>query len=114
MVESLLGSSLPAFIFVTVLLLGFGALMTGRACANTWKPYWQVLAYSVPLAAFGRFLKWSLLSADGLSVSGFLIDLFVTALIGIVSYRIFLARNMVRQYPWLYQRDGVFSWRDRA
>ena len=114
MVEALLGSSLPAFIFVTVILLGFGALMTGRAVASTWRPSWQVVAYCVPLAMTGRFLKWSLLGANGLSVSGFLIDLVVITAIGLVAYRIFLARNMVRQYPWLYRSAGLFSWRERA
>jgi hypothetical protein len=23
------------------------------------------------------------------------------------------ARKMVCQYPWLYERSGLFSWRDR-
>jgi hypothetical protein len=24
------------------------------------------------------------------------------------------ARKMVKQYPWLYERSGLFSWRERS
>jgi len=29
----------------------------------------------------------------------------------VVAYRVIRAHKMVTQYPWLYQRAGLFSWR---
>lgn len=113
MTETLLGSSVASFIGVTVLLIGFASWMTGRAVAGTWRSAWQVVGYGLALAAVSRFLKWSLMDADGLSVSGFLIDLAYVILMGLTAYRFTRARNMVRQYPWLYERRGPLSWREK-
>jgi branched-chain amino acid transport system ATP-binding protein len=33
--------------------------------------------------------------------------------IGLFAYRLNRARKMVSQYPWLYERAGLFRWRDR-
>ena len=34
--------------------------------------------------------------------------------VALVSHRFQLARLMVRQYPWLYERRGPLSWRRKA
>ena len=48
------------FLLVTVLMGGWAAWMTGRACAVTWRP-WIVLAlYLVVLAAAVRFIHMAL------------------------------------------------------
>jgi hypothetical protein len=31
-----------------------------------------------------------------------------------IGYRTTLARQMVRQYPWLYESSGPLSWRSRG
>ncbi|MBT7526201.1 MAG: hypothetical protein HN658_02755, partial [Rhodospirillales bacterium] len=46
-----------------------------------------------------------------LSVSGFLIDFMVITSIGLLSWRLMKAHMMVRQYPWIYARSGLFGWR---
>ena len=33
--------------------------------------------------------------------------------IGAVAYRFTRARQMVRQYPWLYRRKGLLDWEER-
>ncbi|WP_342641188.1 DUF6867 family protein [Rhodoligotrophos ferricapiens] len=113
MTEPLLGSSLSVFLGVTVVLAGFAAYMTGRAIAKTWRSPWQTVFYSIALAAVSRFLKWSLFGAEGLSLSGFLIDFIYLALVSFAAYRVTMANNMVRQYPWLYERSGIFAWKDK-
>ncbi|WP_338019209.1 DUF6867 family protein [Azospirillum doebereinerae] len=30
------------------------------------------------------------------------------------THRIAIARRMVNQYPWLYERNGPFAWRERV
>ena len=111
--EALLGTTLPVFIGVTVVLTGFAAFMTGQAVAVTWKPAWQVAVYSVLLGFADRFLTWALFQGELLSVSGYVIDTLVIMLIAFTAYRLTLARRMTVQYPWLYERTGVFTWREK-
>lgn len=98
---------------VTVILLGFAALMTGHALAATWRPYWHAIPYCLLLAFGDRFLVWGLFGGDGLSVSGYVIDWIYLLAVASAAYRATRARQMVQQYPWLYERSGVFSWRER-
>lgn len=111
--ETFLGSSVTVFIGVTVLLTGFAAYMTGQALANTWRPMHQLFFYCALLAAAARFLSYALFKGQLLSLSGFVIDAIVLTLIGLFAYRITKARKMIKQYPWLYQRAGLFGWRER-
>jgi hypothetical protein len=41
------------------------------------------------------------------------IDAAVLMLIAAFAFRLTRARKMVSQYPWLYERVGVFGWRSR-
>ena len=45
------------------------------------------------------------------SLSGYLIGTGVLMLIGTFAFRLTRARRMVLQYPWLYERTGLFTWR---
>ena len=35
------------------------------------------------------------------------------AAIGLGSFRLNQVRHMIDQYPWRYERSGVFSWREK-
>jgi Domain of unknown function (DUF6867) len=110
MMQSLLGTTFGVFFGITVVLTGFAAYMTGQAVADTWRPYWQVLVYCVPLAAAGRFLIYGLFDGELWSLSGYLIGVAVLMLIGSFAFRLTCARKMVGQYPWIYRRSGLFAW----
>jgi hypothetical protein len=100
-------------LFVTGILGGGAAWLTGRACAHTWRPLLQVIAYSILLGAVERFFHFALFEADLFSLASFLIDtLFMTA-IGCLSWRIARTTLMVTQYRWLYERSSLVSWRKR-
>lgn len=109
--EELLGARLGVFLGLTVCVMGFAAYATGQALANTWKPLWHAVLYAVLLGFGDRFLGFALFEGELLSPSGYLIDTAVLVAIALLGYRLNLARKMVRQYPWLYQRSGPFSWR---
>jgi hypothetical protein len=111
--ESLLGTSIAVFVTVTVIVIGFAAYMTGQAIANTWGAFWQLLIYCALLAFASRFLIFSLFDGELLSLSGYIIDAAVLMMIGAFAFRITRARKMVTQYPWLYERVGVFGWKSR-
>ncbi len=109
----LIGTTLAVFIGVTVMLMGFAAYMTGQAMANNWKPMWQLAAYCVLMGFADRFLTWALFQGDGMLVSGYVVDTVVLLIIGLFSYQLNKARRMTAQYPWIYERAGLFSWRER-
>ena len=104
-------SAWPVFLGVTVVLCGFAAFATGRALAGTWRPIWWTVPYCLLLALVGRFLQWSLFDGELLSLTGYAVDAAVLTAVGLVAYRVTQAARMVRQYPWLYVRAGLFTWR---
>ena len=110
--QGLLGTSFGVFFGITAVLTGFAAYMTGQAIAGTWRPYRQVLLYCALLGAAARFLIYGLFQGDLWSLTGYLIGTALLMLIGTFAFRLTRARKMVRQYPWLYRRTGLFSWRE--
>jgi hypothetical protein len=106
--------SLPVFIGITVVLMGGCAFMAGQALASTWRPLWQCFPYALGLAAADRFLGFALFGGDLWSLWGYGTDALVLTAIILAAYRMTQARRMVRQYPWLYERTGLFGWRDKA
>lgn len=106
--------SILVTIGITIILMGFGAFMTGQAIANTWRPAWQVVPYSLLLGFLDRFLVWGMFGGVGMSVAGYLIDTAFLLLVTFLAFRMTTARRMVLQYPWLYERTGPFSWREKS
>jgi len=114
MLESLLGTSPWAFLGLTVVLFGGAAWLMGQALAATWRPAWQNVVYGVMLGAASRFFQNALFAGDMFSLSGFVIDTAVITALALVSFRLTRAYKMVSQYPWLYERSGLFGWRQRG
>lgn len=110
--ESFLGTTVGVFVGVTGVVMGFAAYMTGQALANTWKPIWHAMVYCVLLAFASRFLIFGLFEGKLLSASGYLADVLVLVAAALFAYRLNQARKMVSQYPWLYERRGLFNWRE--
>ncbi len=111
--ETLLGTTPGVSFTVTVVVMGFAAFMTGQAMADTWKPVRQVVAYCLLLGLGDRFLIFSLFEGELLSLSGYVIDSAVLVAISLFAYRLTQVRKMTSQYPWIYERAGLLSWRDR-
>jgi len=101
----------PVFIGVTVILFGFAVAATGRALASTWRPAWWALPYSAMLGLLDRFIHWSLFDGELLAPAAYAVDTIILLAIALIAYRITQVARMVRQYPWLYRRAGLFSWR---
>lgn len=110
----ILGTSIPVFLFVILVLGGGCAFMMGQALASTWRSSLQLLPYSLLLAAFGRFLIHALYDGALLTISGYACDSTVVFIIALLAFRITRARTMVNQYPWLYDRAGLFGWREKG
>jgi len=112
--QDILGSSVPVFIGITLVIMGFATYMAGQALAAMWRPAWQIVPYVILLGMADRFLAWALFQAPLFAFVPYLFDTLVLAIICLTAYRLTRVRRMVSQYPWVYERAGLFGWRERA
>ncbi len=111
--ESLVGTTWPVSIGITVVIMGFAAAMIGQGLANAWSPVWHVVLYDILLGGADRFLVWGLFEGELFLLSGYLIDTVVLIAISLLAFRLTQVNRMITQYPWLYERAGLFAWRDK-
>lgn len=100
-------------VVVTGVIGGGAAWLAGRAIAHTWRAYWQLIPYMILLGAGVRFVHFALFQANPASVPSYVIDTAYLVAVASLAFRITRVTQMVRQYPWLYQRDGLLRWRGR-
>lgn len=101
------------FLLVTVVMGGWAAWMTGRAVAITWRPFLQLVAYTLVLGLFIRFIHFALFEATLLTLHYYLVDTLVLFAFCLAGWRYNRTRQMTTQYRWLYERTGPFSWKVR-
>jgi hypothetical protein len=112
--QSLLGTSLGVFIGLTVIIIGGAAIMTGRALADSWKSAWQVVFACVGLTVVDRFLTYALFGGELLHLSGIVIEFAVITAMALVAHRLTLVHKMVAQYPWRYERESLWTYREKS
>src|ERR687887_88580 len=66
--------SLGIFLLVSVLMGGGAAWLAGRAIAATWRLWWHVALYMLPLSLAVRFLHFALFDGKFLSLHYYLVD----------------------------------------
>ncbi|MGA2892608.1 MAG: DUF6867 family protein [Xanthobacteraceae bacterium] len=103
--------SFGVFLFVTVVLGGGAAALAGRAIALTWRPQWQVFAYALILGGAVRFIHFALFGGTLLSPHYYIIDAVVCIAFGFAGFRGARAGQMVTQYRWLNEPNGLMRWR---
>lgn len=108
------GSYVWEFIFVTLILGGSAARVTGSANAKTWRPYPQTVAYVLLLGLGVRFLHFALFQRSLLSIQFYAIDEIFLQAIAAYGFHKMRAGQMTRQYRWLFERSGSTSWVKRA
>ena len=101
-------------LLVTGVLGGGAAWLTGRAIAGTWRPYWHVIFYLALLGAAVRFIHFALFEGYLLSPPSYALDTLYFLVVGSLAFRMTRTTQMVRQYPWAYERTGPLSWRSRG
>jgi hypothetical protein len=98
------------FLLVTVLMGGSAARATGSAIASTWR---QVLLAALLLTFAVRFFHYALFYEPLLSLKNFIVDYIVVSAACAFGFWMTRVRQMVEQYPWAYERAGLFGWRRR-
>jgi len=103
-------------------VFGGFALMTGQALARTWRHWAQGFGYGVLLWSGARLAEFVLFVGRSQTLPEYIAEnpgfcavsaLYLIA-VTIIAHRITLARMMVAQYPWLFERAGLFSWRAKG
>lgn len=111
MIEALLGMPLSVYVGCTVAIAGGASWLSGRALALGWRPAWSVIPTAVGLALADRFFVWALFAGEFYPLVGTLAEFATVLVLGSIAHRYTLARRMVRQYPWLYERSSPLNWR---
>jgi hypothetical protein len=99
------------FLLLTVGIGGAAAYASGKAIAQTWRPFRQVPLYCLLLAAGVRFCHFALFEEPLLSPVSYAVDFLVALLCAALGFRLVRARQMATQYRWLFTRSGVLGWR---
>jgi len=107
------GDTLGMVLLFNLVLVGPASFASGQAVGSTWRPWWQLVLYTALLSAGLRFFDYGLADGELLSVGGFLLGWLVQFAIAAFAYRLTRVRQMIRQYPWLYQRKGLLGWEER-
>jgi hypothetical protein len=113
--------SLVEFIFITGILGGGTAWITGRATALGWSSSMQLLVYILLLTVALRFIHFSLFSGTFLLpfstlATGFyyyVVDFIILTAFAAIGRRMTRAEQMATQYGFLYDRAGLFGWRQK-
>jgi hypothetical protein len=103
--------SFGVFLLVTVILGGGATVLSGRAIAETWRPWWQVVAYSFILGGAVRFIHFSLFDGTLLSAHYYMVDSAVCMAFGFLGFRTARVAQMLTQYCWINEPDGPLRWR---
>ena len=101
-------------LFVTGILGGLAAWATGRALAETWRPYHQLVIYMMLLGGAVRFAHFALFGGELFSIPSYLADMLYLLAVASLAFRMTRAQRMTTQYRWLYERTGPFTWRARV
>ena len=110
----LLETHLGGTIIITVIMMGFAAWTTGRAVAVTWRPFWQVMVYPLLLGLVDRGLNRVFAEGELWSISGYLLDAAFLVAVSVLAHRLARARKLTTQYPWIFERSGPLSWREKS
>ena len=109
-----ISSSWGEFVLLYVVLTGGAAFMAGQGMALEWRSRWIAALSCVPIAGAARFLDHALFEGDLWSLLGYGVVLAICLVAALVAHRLTEVGMMIRQYPWLYERTGVFTWRSKA
>ena len=90
------------FLLVTLGMGGAAAYLSGRAIAQTWRPFWHVPLYMLALAAVVRFCHFALFDEPFLSLPSYVVDFASAFAAAALGYRTVRARQMRTQYGWLF------------
>ncbi len=107
-------SGIIQFFVFTVFLGGGAAFLAGRALAGGWRPIQSLVINMLIFTAGLRFLDYALFGSNLVSLKYYLSHGLIIMIAALLGYRLRRVQQMTSQYPWLYERSGLLSWRSKA
>jgi hypothetical protein len=107
-------ASIGQFALVTCVLGGWAAWMTGRGCAQTWRPYSSLVVYLLLLACAVRFIHFALFEGTLLTLQYYVVDAIILIALGTLGFRYTRTNQMTEQYHWLYEKTSALSWKPKG
>jgi hypothetical protein len=105
--------SIGVFLLVSVFLGGGAAWLSGRAVSRAWLTRTRLFVYVLILTFGVRFLHFALFEGHLLTAYYYIVDLGVLLITGLLGFQYERAAQMTRQYSWMYERTGPFTWRSK-
>jgi uncharacterized membrane protein len=105
---------LGSFLLVTVVLGGGAAWLAGRAIAQTWRPWWSIIAYMLILALAVRFIHFALFDGTLLSPHYYAVDAAIVILVAGLGFHTTRRQQMARQYGFLARAPRAAARQDAA
>jgi hypothetical protein len=97
-----------------VVLLGlWTAWRSGKAAAEGWNGYREVVIYTVLLAVGMQFLHYALFQGPFINAFYYVLDLILLAIFAVAGFKLRRTRQMVQNYYWLYEPTSKFSWKKK-
>ena len=93
---------------------GGAAFLAGRAIAQTWRPFWNVLRLHGDARRRGPVRAFRAVRGTLLSPASYVADTLYLIVVGSLAWRMTRAAQMATQYYWLYERTSPLTWRTRA
>jgi hypothetical protein len=100
-------------VILTLVLGGGGAWLAGRAIARTWRGIHVAVLAAIPMAMAVRFVHFALFEEPLLSPLPWLVETATLLVVICLAFQHTRARQMVRQYYWLYESRGPLGWKPR-
>jgi hypothetical protein len=101
------------FLILTVFLGGGAAYLGGRSLALGWKSMTLLVVYMLIFGVGIRFLHFALFQAELISLQYYVSHTAVIMAFAFLGYRITRTQQMTQKYPWLYEKSGLLSWRQK-
>jgi hypothetical protein len=106
--------SIGVFLLLSVILGGGAAFMAGRSLAKDWRSLTSLMVFMLPLGAGVRFLHFALFQHPLFSLTHFISTTLILMGFAFFGYRLKRVNQMTTQYPWLYERSGLLTWRNKS
>jgi hypothetical protein len=121
MTEAFAAAAVQILVSAIVVYGGF-SVMAGQALARTWRSWRQCLGYAILLSVGARLTEFVLFIGRAEYLHDYVIGnaafscitMAYFVAVTLLAHRITRVRMMVTQYPWLYERAGLLSWRTRG
>jgi hypothetical protein len=106
--------SIWIFLVLTIIAGGGAAFMGGKSLALGWKPIWMLVVYMLIFGAGLRFIHFALFEDTLTSAYYYVIQTLFIIGFALLGYHYTRTSQMTQQYPWLFERTGPLSWRQKS